>query len=231
MVMNDPANFAAGDRVPRLLTGRGRLACAVLAGALCVLATFRLPPEMRTIISFDAAAVIYVGLFYTVISRATADQAAMMSSRHELRGAATILAVVLLSIVSIVAVAALLNNLAHAPHWLNVIHLTTSLLAVALAWLLAHIFFGLHYMALYYRDTPPDDSGSHDRGLEFLNRPTAGYWDFLYFSFTIGMCFGTSDVAITSTDMRRVALQHGIFSFFFVAAILGFVINVLSSLA
>jgi uncharacterized membrane protein len=84
--MNDPTPSAAGDRIHWLLTGRGRLACALLAGALSALATFRLPPEMRTVISFDTAAVIYVGLFYTLISGTTAEHAAALASRHELRG-------------------------------------------------------------------------------------------------------------------------------------------------
>jgi hypothetical protein len=88
---------------------------------------------MRTIISFDTASVVYVWLFYTLMSRTTAEEAAVLSSRDELRGVVTVVAVVLLSLVSVIAVAALLNILAHAPHWLNVIHLTTSLLAIALA--------------------------------------------------------------------------------------------------
>jgi uncharacterized membrane protein len=229
--MIDPTPSPTNNRIHWLLTGRGRLGCGGLAGALSVLATFRLPPEMRTVISFDTGAVIYVVLFCTLISGATAEHAAVLSGRHELSGAITIVAIVLLSFVSVIAVAALLNNLAHAPHWLNIIHLTTSLLAVVLAWLLAHIFFGLHYMALYYSDTEPGDSSPHARGLEFYNHPNAGYWDFMYFSFTIGMCFGTSDVTITTTAMRRVTLLHAIFSFLFVAAIVGFVVNILSSLA
>ena len=85
-------------------------------------------------------------------------------------------------------------------------------------------------MTLYY-SAAPGDATIHERGLEFINRPNVGYWDFMYYSFTIGMCFGTSDVAVTTTEMRRVTLQHAIFSFFFVAAILGFVINILSNLA
>jgi uncharacterized membrane protein len=224
--MSDPSPSAAGNRTYWLLTGRGRLATALLAGVLSVFATFRLPPEMRTIISFDAASVVYVWLFYTLMSRTTGEQAALLS-RDELRGAVTVVAVVLLSLVSVIAVAALLNNLAHAPHWLNVIHLTTSLLAIALAWLLANIFFGLDYMALYYSHPTPGDAS----GLEFANRPNAGYWEFMYFSFTIAMCFATSDVVVTTTAMRRVTLLHAIFSFFFVAAIIGFVVNILSSLA
>src|SRR5450631_3771638 len=92
---------AAPERILWLLTGLGRVASAVVVGALSIVATFRLPPEMRAIVSFDAAAVVYVGLFYTLISRTTAEQAAVRSSRDELRGAITIVAVVLLSLVSV----------------------------------------------------------------------------------------------------------------------------------
>ena len=67
--------------------GEAALATALLAGALSVLATFRLPPEMRTIISFDTASVVYVWLFYTLISRTTAEHArgAVRSSRTKRR--------------------------------------------------------------------------------------------------------------------------------------------------
>jgi uncharacterized membrane protein len=44
------------------------------------------------------------------------------------------------------------------------------------------------------------------------------------------MCFQTSDVSINSPVIRRLTLMHAIYSFFFVAAIIGFVINVLSNL-
>jgi uncharacterized membrane protein len=43
------------------------------------------------------------------------------------------------------------------------------------------------------------------------------------------MCYGTTDVAVTSTSMRPVTLVHWIFSFFFVAAIVGLVVNALST--
>ncbi len=61
--MISPSSSASGDHVHWLFNGRGRCACALLAGLLTAMATFRLPPEMRTIISFDAASVVYVGLF------------------------------------------------------------------------------------------------------------------------------------------------------------------------
>lgn len=229
--MTEAAPSPAGSRFRWLLAGRGRIACGLLAGGLCALATFRLPAEMRMIISFDAAGLVYVVLFCIRIAQRESERDGLRASRDELHGVATLVAVVVLAIMSVVAVAALLNNLAQAPYWLNVIHIATSLLAIVLAWLLTHIFFGLHYMALYYANTNLGDGATHDRGLEFRDRADAGYWEFMYHAFTIGMCFGTTDVAVTSTAMRRVSLLHAIFSFFFVAAIIGFVVNILSGLA
>jgi uncharacterized membrane protein len=43
------------------------------------------------------------------------------------------------------------------------------------------------------------------------------------------MCYQTSDVTVTSVRIRRVTLVHTIFSFLFVTAIIGFVVNAISN--
>jgi uncharacterized membrane protein len=45
------------------------------------------------------------------------------------------------------------------------------------------------------------------------------------------MCFQTSDVSISDSAIRRLTLLHAIYSFFYVVAIIGFTVNVLSNLA
>ena len=95
---------------------------------------------------------------------------------------------------------------------------------------MAHIVFGLHYMSMYYNDLLATDASTYDEGLEYPERKTPDYWDFMYYSFTIAMCYQTSDVTITNTAIRRVTLLHAIFSFVFVALIIGFVVNVLSNI-
>ena len=107
--------------------------------------------------------------------------------------------------------------------------MTASLLAVILSWSLSHIYFGLYYMQLYYDDHIVDGKRTYHLGLEFPERPTADFWDFMYYSFTIAMCYQTSDATVTSTRIRRVTLVHAIFSFLFVSAIIGFVVNVISN--
>jgi uncharacterized membrane protein len=56
--------------------------------------------------------------------------------------------------------------------------------------------------------------------------PNPDYWDFVYFSFVIGMTSQVSDVAITSKVIRRTATVHGILSFLFNAALLALTVNI-----
>ena len=55
------------------------------------------------------------------------------------------------------------------------------------------------------------------------------YRDFAYFSFVIGMTCQVSDVDVTSREMRRLVLLHGILSFGFNTVVLALTINTVSS--
>jgi uncharacterized membrane protein len=50
----------------------------------------------------------------------------------------------------------------------------------------------------------------------------------IHFSFTIGMTFQVSDVQITDPRLRRLALMHGIISFFYSIGILALTINMVA---
>ena len=67
-------------------------------------------------------------------------------------------------------------------------------------------------------------------GLQFPGGGDPDYWDFLYFSFTIGAAVQTSDVAITTPRMRRLVLGHTVVSFLFNTTILAIAVNVGASL-
>ena len=90
-----------------------------------------------------------------------------------------------------------------------------------LAWLFANMVFTLHYAHLYYLQARGKDRG----GLEVPGAKEPGYWDFLYFSFTLGMTFQTSDVTISGAHMRRVVLGHCMAAFVFNMGILAFTVN------
>jgi uncharacterized membrane protein len=81
----------------------------------------------------------------------------------------------------------------------------------------------------YYQDHRIQ-SNSKAGGLDFPEDIEPDYWDFLYFSFVIGMTSQVSDVQITSQSLRRLSLLHGILSFFFNTAIVAMSINIIAGL-
>jgi uncharacterized membrane protein len=98
------------------------------------------------------------------------------------------------------------------------------ILTLALAWLFANTVYAFHYAHMVYLHP---DVGCV--GLDFPHTKHPVYWDFVYFAFTCGMAFATSDVVITATRMRRVVTIHCLAAFAFNIGVLAFTINVLGS--
>jgi uncharacterized membrane protein len=98
------------------------------------------------------------------------------------------------------------------------------IVTLALAWLFANIVYAFHYAHLAYLHP---DTGCI--GLEFPRTPNPVYWDFVYFSFTCGMAFATSDVIVTTTRIRKIVAIHCLAAFAFNIGVLAFTINLLAS--
>lgn len=108
-----------------------------------------------------------------------------------------------------------------------VMHLGISIATIIGSWLLVHTIFTQHYAHVYYQgDKTLEERQS--TGLNFPNELEPDYWDFLYFSFVIGMTSQVSDISVTSRQMRRLSLMHGILSFFFNTTILAISINIVA---
>ena len=227
--MEQPISHYPGSSLPWLIRGRVRIAAAIVVAVIAYLLTKGLPDELNLLIPYDLGVAIYMALFGVLMERASPEDAARISRRGEPNNRLTLVVVNALATASLVGVAAMLNHPPGRPRWEINLHMAASLLAVILSWFLAHIYFGLHYMRLYYDDTVVDGKLRYHLGLEFPKRPAADFWDFMYYSFTIAMCFQTSDVTVTSMRIRRVTLVHAIYSFLFVTAIIGFVVNVISN--
>lgn len=93
-----------------------------------------------------------------------------------------------------------------------------------IAWLFSNLVYAMHYAHIFYRRGADGGDGG---GLDFPQTREPGYWDFLYFAFTLGMTFQTSDVSVTATGMRRTVLFQCFAAFLFNLGILAFTINVL----
>ncbi|MGH6614024.1 DUF1345 domain-containing protein [Sphingomonas sp.] len=102
----------------------------------------------------------------------------------------------------------------------------TALIVVTLilAWLFSNTVYALHYAHLFYLD---NGTGKDSGGVDIPATKEPDYWDFVYFSFTLGMTFQTSDVEITAPRIRRVVIGHCLAAFVFNIGVLAFTINVL----
>jgi uncharacterized membrane protein len=145
---------------------------------------------------------------------------------EEDEGAALILLItVAAAVTSLVAIFAELGA-AHRDHanWLAPV---LALSTVLVSWFLIQAIYAIHYAHEFYGEAEGGPKG----GLKF---PAAGpdegekhpeYWDFIYFSFVIGMTFQVSDVQVTNKSLRRVVVGHGIVSFFYNVAVLALMVN------
>jgi uncharacterized membrane protein len=108
----------------------------------------------------------------------------------------------------------------------RVLHMALAMVALALSWLFIQTIFAFRYAHRYYQEEKrrePDGPG-----LVFPNQPNPDYFDFLYYSFVIGMTSQVSDVQVSSREMRRLTLGHGILSFAFNVLIVALTINVIA---
>jgi uncharacterized membrane protein len=133
------------------------------------------------------------------------------------------LVVIIASFSSLAGVMFLLHN---KQHWLLPadVEAFIYLFGVVCSWLVMHMIFTLRYAHMYYGDHPNDPSQPAG-GLQIPGDTNPSYMDFAYFSYVIGMTFQVSDISITSPNIRRIALIHGMLSFGFNTVILALTIN------
>jgi uncharacterized membrane protein len=94
-----------------------------------------------------------------------------------------------------------------------------------LSWFFIHTMFALHYAHEFHAAHRENGGG----GLSFPGEEDPDYWDFMYFSFVIGMTSQVSDVAIAARSIRRIATAHGIVSFLFNATLVALTVNIAAS--
>jgi len=107
----------------------------------------------------------------------------------------------------------------------KLLHYGFTALTVIGSWLLIGVIFSVHYARLFYTWNGKDPALRFAEGLT-----TPNYWDFLYFSFTIGVAVQTADVGVATRGMRKIVLAQSLIGFVFNTAILGFSINIAAGL-
>ena len=215
-----------------LMHPRGRLILAVVIG---ILVYFFLPHkirfEIRLLLAWDVGVLLLLTIILMMMNNTDAEKTLQRAQSQEPSNITTLSFSVFICVASMVAVGFMLND---GQDWKAVpanVHLGLCTVAIFCAWFLLHAFFALHYARMYYDEIDEKSGSDYKKGLEFPGGELVDYWDFMYYSFTIAMCYQTSDVSVSSAPMRRLTLVHSILSFIFVALVIGLVVNVVSNLA
>ncbi|SDT33324.1 DUF1345 domain-containing protein [Bradyrhizobium canariense] len=213
--------FRKMSRPVRVVYGRPRTFLAVAIG---VVAFFVLPTslraETRALIGWDVFTVVYLLLVYTMMFR---SGLAHIKRNAVLQDDGRFLILLVTALGAFASIAAIVFELGASHHSVPELALATA--TIALSWATVHTIFALHYAHEFYRRAKPG-------GLQFPSGDThenADYWDFVYFSFVIGMTAQVSDVGITDKIIRRTATAHGIVSFIFNTALVALMVNIAAS--
>lgn len=202
---------------------------AIFAGVVAALLPSYLPWATRWLCIWDAAMLSFLSWTWALMSRST-PETMRKNARRQDSGRWLILSLITAAAcASILAIVFLLQNTKQAAPSIVVLHVSLSVVTIAGSWLLVHTIFASHYARLYYQDGKTLAECKQEE-LDFPGDLDPDYWDFLYFSFVIGITSQVSDVTIQSRSIRRLALIHGILSFFFNTSILAMSINIIAGL-
>jgi uncharacterized membrane protein len=89
-----------------------------------------------------------------------------------------------------------------------------------------HTVATLHYARLYYSGI----AEGVEKGLSLPGTAEPAAWDFLYYSFVVGLTAQVSDVQVLCTPMRRLTMLHGIISFVFNTVLIALAVNTIVAL-
>jgi uncharacterized membrane protein len=215
------ARFRKMSKPVRLIYGRPRTFFAIAVG---ILAYLLLPASLRQVtralLGWDVCIAVYLLLVFTMVVRSGLNHIKRNAMLQD-DGRFVILMVAALG--AFASIAAIVSELGASNH--SAPALTLATVTIALSWAAVHTIFALHYAHEYYRGPKPG-------GLQFPSgdsHENADYWDFVYFSFVIGMTAQVSDVGITDKTIRRTATAHGIVSFIYNTALVALMVNIAAS--
>ncbi|NVZ20352.1 DUF1345 domain-containing protein [Pseudomonas costantinii] len=179
----------------------------------------------KMLIGWNAGVWTYLVLMLWLISRARADDVKRIAETEDENAGLVLFMVCIAAIASLATITLNLVGIKDLDSTARLLHYGFTGLTVIGSWLLIGVIFSVHYARLFY--TWEGDEPAL-RFAEDLRTPN--YWDFLYFSFTIGVAVQTADVGVATRAMRKVVLGQSLIGFLFNTAILGFSINIAAGL-
>ncbi|HEY6049312.1 MAG TPA: DUF1345 domain-containing protein [Sphingomicrobium sp.] len=171
------------------------------------------------IAAFDLAAAMFLLLCITLLR--ISDPAEIERLAQENDANRTLLLALTLIVIAVLLIAVAAETVGRHPEPQTKVLIIATLI---IAWLFSNTAFALHYAHMGY--VSPEMGCS---GFRFPGTQSPVYSDFVYFAFTCGMAFATSDVEVTDRRIRKVVTCHCLAAFAFSIGVLAFTVNLLAS--
>jgi uncharacterized membrane protein len=208
----------------RIARGHPRLLVSIAIGLIVIAA---LPAEWRVatrlLVGWDVGIGLYLIAAYELIWRSDIARIRRHAALYDEGALGILMLTVGAALASLGAIFAELG-MPHGASERPPAQLGLATVTIGLSWAFIHTIFALHYAHEFY-----GERAGAAGGLAFPGGEAPDYWDFVYFSFVVGMTSQVSDVAVTSPRIRRTVTAHGVVSFLFNAALLALTVNIAAS--
>lgn len=209
--------------VVRVVRGHVRLFLAAVAGAVVLAA---LPGQWRVaarlLVAWDVTVALYIGAVFALMARSRVGDIRQRAAISDEGRVGILILTVGSALASLGAIIIELGSSVPGGGGREAANLLLATATILLSWAFTHTIFALHYAHEFYSE----NAGG---GLTFPGTAEPDYWDFVYFSFVVGMTSQVSDVAVSCQPIRRTVAAHGIISFIFNAALLALTVNIAAS--
>ena len=179
----------------------------------------------KILIGWNAGVWTYLALMLWLTSRSRADDVKRIAEVEDENAGLVLFMVCIAAIASLATITVNLVGSKDLDSTARLLHYGFTGMTVIGSWLLTGVIFSVHYARLFYTWDGDEPALRFAEGLRNPN-----YWDFLYFSFTIGVAVQTADIGVATRGMRKVVLGQSLIGFLFNTAILGFSINIAAGL-
>ena len=195
---------------------------SALLGLASSAAMARFFPQLAIVAGADMFFAAYLVLMTALVIGATPERLRQLAGLED----EGIVVIVLIAVAAIVVgLVSLFTLLSQQPRP-GTAQLALALACAPLGWFMLHTIAALHYAHRFYTQSASADGRKDLGGLKFPGTHDPHAWDFIYFSFVIGMTAQVSDVAALTTRMRQVVLVHGVISFVFNTILIALAVNV-----
>lgn len=207
-------------------TGPQRLACGLLAGLVAAALPVTRAWQFRGLLGWCAGIAVYLLLAWWLCVRFDSERTRDRAQAQDEPNVVLFLLMLLATLASVAAITVMMQQSRGLSGVERTLHIALSVAALAASWLFIQTIFAFRYAHRYYHEEKRGEP--EGPGLLFPGGLDPDYFDFLYYAHVVGMTSQVSDVQVTSREMRRLTLVHGVLSFGFNMLILALSINVVA---